>query len=125
MALNNISEAARNAAVDAVSNLLDGGNILIQTAAGAVDLVELALNATATGAASAGSATFNAITGGTATGTGAAAQALFRTSADATVFQATVSATSAGGDIELDNTSIASGQSVTMTGTNTLSMPAS
>lgn len=72
--------AGRNAALDAINTLLNGGTIEIRTgAAAAIDsaptgtvLATLTINATAFGAASAGSATANAITDVTATAAGTA-----------------------------------------------------
>lgn len=72
--------AGRNASIDAVNVLLNGGTIEIRTgAAAAIDsaptgtvLATLTINATAFAAASAGSASFNAITAVTATNSGTA-----------------------------------------------------
>mgnify|MGYP000250563822 CR=1 FL=1 len=70
----------RNASVDAVNALLNGGTLEIRTGtAGAIDsaptgtvLATLSINATAFGAASSGSATANAIVDVTATAAGTA-----------------------------------------------------
>lgn len=71
----------RNASIDAVNTLLNGGTIEIRTGSpGAIDsaptgavLATLTINATAFGSATAGSATANAISDVTATAAGTAA----------------------------------------------------
>ncbi|GAG31501.1 unnamed protein product, partial [marine sediment metagenome] len=70
----------RNASIDAVNTLLNGGTLEIRTGTpAAIDgtptgtvLATLSINATAFGSASAGSATFNAIVDVTATAAGTA-----------------------------------------------------
>ena len=77
-----LPDATRNAACDAIVDLVDGGTgspaqgaCVIATAASAADLVTILLGATAFGAASTGAAAMTAATAtGTATGTGTAAR---------------------------------------------------
>ncbi len=78
--MGQLAIAGRNASIDAVNTLLNGGTIEIRTgAAAAIDsaptgsvLATLTINATAFSSASAGSASFNAISDVTATGAGTA-----------------------------------------------------
>lgn len=120
-----VSVAARNAAMDAVTALLNAGG------AGSVKifdgtqpagpgtavstqtlLVTLTFSATAFGAASGGVATANAITGGTAVATSTATWARLSSGAGTAVIDCTVG--TSGCDINLNNTSIASGQAVSL-----------
>lgn len=112
------SVAARNAASDAVVDLLDVGGganatLEFQTSADVV-LSDHDMNATAFGASSSGTATANAIADATAGNSGTAAKFVCKDKAGTEVFRGTVSATSGGGDMELDNTNIASGQNVSV-----------
>jgi len=78
--MGQLAIAGRNASIDAVNTLLNGGTLEIRTgAAGAIDsaptgtvLATLTINVTAFAAASAGSASFNAIVDVTATAAGTA-----------------------------------------------------
>lgn len=175
-----LQAAARNAACNAVVDLLDGGSIQFQTDA-AVAVATLPLGTPAFGDAASGTATANAITSdtnagvvatysktgttvtvtstghgfsvsdlvtvafttggvtggefqiasvtantftfehplsGTASGdalhTGRITQAVFRTSASATLFTVSVTATGGGGDIELSSTTTGAGDTVSM-----------
>jgi hypothetical protein len=122
-----ISTAARNAACNAIVDLLDdgggAGKLVIQTS-GDATLATLTLAATSFGAAATGVATAATISAQNATGTGTAAKFIATDSADATVISGSVTATGGGGDITLDSLSIESGQSVEITSW-TVTMPAS
>lgn len=126
------SNEAVRAKLDAITALLDGGDIQIyegtkptdaDTAIGAQTLlVTLGFNADSFGAASddnpGGVAAANAITTGTAVATGTAQFARLRKSDGTVVAQGTVTVTSGGGLIELSSTSIATGIDVDLTGFN-------
>lgn len=77
-------------------------------------LVEITLPASPWSAAASSSKAKNGTWSGTAVGTGTAAHYRLKNAADTRRIDGTVTATSGGGDIELDNTSINSGQTVTM-----------
>lgn len=108
-----LTTTARNAAADAVVDLLDGGSIVFQTS-GAVEVATLTLGTPAFGASATGTATANAITSDTSATGGTISQATFRTSADADLFTVSVTATSGGGDIELSSLTIGAGDTVSM-----------
>ena len=119
-----ITVAARNAAGTALTDLLNTGSIEIRTGASpGVDsaatgtlLATLPLSASAFGTWAAGSATANAITqdaSADATGTAGYFRAL--TSGSAAVIDGTITATSGGGDMELNSVSIVSGATVDIT----------
>lgn len=123
-----VTDAVQNAAADAVVDLLDAGagagtlKIYSGTqpadaddAASGTLLVTLTFSDPAFGAAAAGVATANAITDGTAVATGTAGWFRCEDSAGTTVFDGDVTATGGGGDLELDNTSIATDQTVSIT----------
>lgn len=129
-----LTAAARNAACDAVVDLVDvgTGTAKIQISStlddyvGAELLAEVDVQNPAFGAASAGVATLLGVplsdTSANNTGTAAFMRIVDR---DATeIFKGTVTATGGGGDIELDSTSIVSGGTVTITATSTVTMPA-
>jgi hypothetical protein len=133
-----IPDAAQNAAADAVVDRIDlgagAGTLKIFTGAQPADadtdpggtlLVTVTLADPAYGAASAGSA---ALAGtprsGTAAAAGTAGCFAVEDSNGANVFQGNVTATAGGGDLELDNTSIASGQTVNINSLS-FSVPAS
>lgn len=104
---------ARNAASNGVVDLLDGGTIEFQTA-GNAEVATLTLGTPAFGAASVGVATANAITSDTDATGGTITKAVFKTSAAADVFTATVTITGEGGDIELSSVIIGAGDTVSM-----------
>lgn len=132
-----IATAARNAAADAVVDLLDGGTgagtIKIYTGtqpASAQDAVSGTLLATITltdpafGAASTGVATLAGTPlSGTGVAAGTAGWARLADSAGATVLDGSVTATGGGGQIELATTTISSGVTVQIT-SGTVTMPA-
>lgn len=98
-----LETAARNAACDAVVDLLDGGTIEYQTA-GSVEVATLGLGTPAFGAASGGSATANAITSDTNATGGTVAKAVFKASGGATIFTVSVTGPGGGGEIEATST---------------------
>ncbi len=115
-----LSTAARNAACAAVTALIDagaaGGKLKIYTS-GAALLVTITLATTSFGAPSTGVATLASTPlSGTASGTGTADNATITDDADVVIMSGTLAAFG----ITLDNTSINSGQTVTITsGTHT------
>lgn len=109
-----LSTAARNAACDAVVDLVDGGagagKLKIKTS-GAAILVTITLSDPAFGAASSGAAALSGTPlSGTASGTGTADNAEITDSNDTVIISGTLAAMG----ITLDNTSINSGQTVTI-----------
>jgi hypothetical protein len=126
--------AGVNPACDAVVDLLDSGYLRIYNGTQPSDaddaittqtlLAELRFGAPAFGSASAGVATANAITADSsanATGTAAWFRAL-KSDGTSTVFDGSVGVT--GCELNIDNTSIATGQQVTVT-SMTVTMPES
>lgn len=111
--------AGRNASVDAVNTLLNGGTLEIRTGApAAIDgaptgtvLATLTINATAFGAASAGSATYNAIADVTATAAGTAGHYVAKDSGGNAERNGTV-----GVEMTLNNTTFGIGDDVSVTG---------
>lgn len=108
-----LETTARNAACDAVVDLLDGGTIEFQTA-GSVEVATLTLGTPAFGAAAAGVAAANAITSDTNATGGTITKAVFKTSGAATLFTVSVTATGGGGDIELSSVVIGAGDTISM-----------
>ena len=106
-----LETVARNAACDAVVDLLDGGTIEFQTS-GSVEVATLTLGTPAFGAASVGTATANAIGSDTSATGGTISKAVFKNAATAAQFTVSVTATGGGGDIELSSVSIGSGDTV-------------
>ncbi len=78
-------------------------------------LATFALPNPAFGAAAAGTATANAISDVSASATGTADQYIVKDADGNEVWRGSVTASGGGGDCELDNTSIASGQNVSIT----------
>jgi hypothetical protein len=105
-----LTSTARNAAADAVVDLLDTGSgdatgdIAFSTS-GPVTLCVCTLSNPAFGSAASGVATANAITQGIATAGGTCALALFRNRANTEIFRCAVG--TSGSDINLSNVSIA------------------
>lgn len=128
-----IGSNAQNAAVSAVTALLNSGTIQVRTgtqpatvgtAATGTLLATLGLSATAFGAASAGSAAANAITGDTsADATGTAGWFRAYTSGSTGVIDGSVTASGGGGDMTFDSVSFVAGGTVNLTGW-TFSQPA-
>lgn len=132
MALNTrVGATSRNAALDAQTAQLNGGKLRIydstqptdpDTALGAqVLLADLALNATASAAASAGVSTFNSITSdSSADATGTASWFSLLTSGNARRIDGSVG--TSGANLNLNTTSIVSGAVVAVTAL-TLTLP--
>lgn len=132
MAAIEYSNEACRAKLDAITALLDGGDIQIyegtkpadaDTAIGAQTLlVTCDCNADSFGAATDSNpnavAAANAISAGSPVATGTGQFCRLRKSDGTVVAQGTVTATSGGGLIELSSTAIASGITVTITGFN-------
>ena len=108
-----LETVARNAACDAVVDLLDGGTIEFQTAASA-EVATLTLGTPAFGAASVGVATANAIGSDTSATGGTITKAVFKTSLAAAVFTVTTTITGSGGTIELTSVAIGVGDTVAL-----------
>jgi hypothetical protein len=125
-----LSTRVRNAMLDAMETTIGtaahiqiwAGTIpanCATTAVGQTKLVDFTLASDWAAAAASGSKAFNAITGTAATATGTAAFYRLTDSTDVSTScdeQGTITATGGGGDMTIDNTSIASGQTVNITG---------
>jgi len=127
MAMNNIASGARDDMCNALVDLVDFGggtsHVRIYTAAFATLLAELDFAATAFGSSSGGTATANAIVDeAAAPATGAAAVCRVVDKNGSTVWEGTVS--TAGADINLNTTAIATNDVVSITAM-TVTMPAS
>lgn len=127
MAINNIATGVRNTMCDAFVDALDAGAgaglLRIFTSAFATLLAQLTFSDPAFGAASSGAATASAITSdASADATGTAAVLRLLDSVPATVAEGTVS--TAGADLNLNTTSITTGDQVSCTSA-VITMPAS
>lgn len=125
-----LETATRNAACDAIVDLIDAGStdaqgdLVIMTAAEAAVLCTINLASTSFGAASSGVATMANVSAGTATGDGVAATAKFQNRDNTKVLGCAVAAS--GSDINLSNTTIATDDTIQMTdGATTFTVPAS
>lgn len=113
------STAARDGIADYVTGQLDvgstnpNGQLVLQTS-GDVEVATLNMSATAFGASSSGVATANSITDDTNATGGTVAKFVLNDRDNNTVISGTVTATGGGGDIELSSTSIAAGESVSI-----------
>jgi hypothetical protein len=125
-----LSTAARNAACDAIVDLVDGGTgtatLVIGTTGMASELATFDLQDPAFGAAATGTATLagTTITDASADNTGTAAEFQVQDQDGTVIFSGSVTATGGGGDVTIDNTSIVSGQTVNLTAF-TFTVPAS
>ncbi len=125
-----LTEAARNAACDAIVDLLDGGSgdasgDIAFAAAGPAVVCECDFSTTAFGAASAGVATAAAISPGTVSGSSnpsTVSMALFRNKSDTEIFRCAVG--TSGSDINISSTSVNDGDTITVTSL-TFTVPAS
>lgn len=113
MSLTHVT-AARNGLADNVVDQLNSGNLVFMTS-GDVEVATLALSATAFGDAAAGTATANAITDDSSATGGTIAKFKMETSANAEVFQGSVTEVGGGGDIELTSLVIGAGDTVQLT----------
>ncbi len=126
-----LSTAARNAAADAVVDLLDAGTtntypaLKIATAAFGATLATIDFtDATAFGASASGTATAGTMADDTSASAGTAAVFECVDQDNTRVFEGTVTATGGGGDIELSSVSIGAGDTVSITSL-TYTQPAS
>ncbi len=107
--------SVRNAIADTVVDLLDAGagagTLEFQTS-GNVEVATLTFSDPAFGAASSAVATASAITADSSATGGTIAKAVGKDSAGNTVFTCSVTATSGGGDIELNSVSVSASQRV-------------
>jgi hypothetical protein len=120
-----ISTGARNAAAEAITDLLDGGTIKIYTGSAPANpqaaptgtlLGTLTFANPAFGAASTGTVTANAITGDTsADATGTAGWCRLATSGGTATIDGDVTATGGGGLLELATVSVAAGVAINVT----------
>lgn len=124
------STAVRNALADAIDDQVNAGttdaqgDFVVQESAGPTDLIEWNLQDPAFGAAASGQITLAGTTlTTTADNTGTADQFEVRDKDNAMVYTGTVTATGGGGDVEIDNTSVSSGQSADLT-SHTYTAPA-
>ncbi len=118
-----LATAARNAMLNALTALLNGGDIQFQTSGGN-EVATLALAPTAFGAAANGVATAGTITDDSNAAGGTITKAQFRNSSGTSQFEVTVTATGGGGDVELSSVVIGAGDTVSASSC-TLTMPAS
>lgn len=109
-----LETAARNAACNAVVDLLDGGTIELRTSADAV-VATMTMGTPAFGAAAIGTATINAVTADTDAAGGVATKAVFITSLGADLFTVSVSDSGGGGDITFPSATITAGEQVNIT----------
>jgi len=119
-----LETATRNAAADAVVDLIDvggAGTLVFQTATDAA-VATLTFSATAFGAATGGVSTAASITSDTNATGGTAAQASFYSGGATKILEATVSTT--GAEINLSSTTIGAGDTVSVSSL-TVTMPAS
>lgn len=120
-----IRGAAQNARLDLLTDYLDGGTIEIRTgsrptspddAATGTLLATLTLPTPSFGAASSKSATVGSIATVTAAATGTAGYFRAKSSGGTAYVDGAVGVTGSGAELELDSTSITSGQDVDITG---------
>ncbi len=119
-----LTVTARNAAVNAITALLNSGSVKFRTSGGTV-VASVGFGATAFGAAANGTAAANTMTDDTnATGGTIDHAKLYRSDGVTEVMQATVTANGGGGDIEMTSLVIGGGDTVSITALS-ISQPAS
>ena len=123
MATLTLATVGRNAAVEAATDLLDGGDIQFQTA-GDSAVATCTFAATAFGAAATGVVTAAAIADDTNANAGTVTHALLRTSVPAEVMDADVTDLAGGGSFTMTNRVVGTGDTVSVTSL-TVTMPAS
>lgn len=109
-----VGTTMRNAGVDAMGALLNGGTLTFQTAAGN-EVAICTLAATAFGAGSTGVATAAAIGSDTTTIAGTITKAIGKNSGGTEVCQFSVTATGGGGDITMPSTTYGAGETLGVT----------
>jgi hypothetical protein len=124
-----LTAAARNAACDAIVDLVDGGSSdstgdLVLMTAGDVEVATLAFSNPAFGASSAGVATANALSNDTSATGGTATKCKVVDRDNVTVWEGTVGITGSGEDVELASNIIGAGDIVAVTSC-TFTMPES
>lgn len=118
---------ARNAACDAIVDLIDGGvgaGDLIFETSGDVEVATCPFSATAFGASAVGVATAAAITADSSATGGTVAQASIFDGDATKIMELTVTAPAGGGDIELSSLTVGAGDTVTVSSL-TVTVPAS
>ena len=112
-----LQDNARDAGVEAITDLCDSGTIEIKTAASTVagtnEIAILTFGATAFGAASSGVVNANAITDETNANAGTASDATFFTSGSAAILQCSVG--TSGEDINFSSVSFGAGDTISIT----------
>lgn len=111
------STSSKNDATDAVVDSVDtgaGGNGTLVLKASTTTVATFALPNPAFGAASSGQATLNSVSNVSATASGTVDSFDLLDADDNNVLSGTVTATSGGGDLEIDNTDVNSGQAVSL-----------
>ena len=118
-----LEPAARNAACDAIVDLIDvgGAGTLVFQTSGDVEVATLTFSATAFGAASVGVATAAAITSDTSATGGTVAQASIFSGAASKILELVV--LTSGGDINLSSLSVGVGDTVSVSAL-TITVPA-
>lgn len=119
-----LSTAARNAACDAIVDLIDAGGAgsLVFKTSGDAEVATLTFSATAFGAASSGVATAAAITSDTSATGGTTTKAVFVSGGAADILTVTVG--TSGAEINLSNNVITAGETVAVSAL-TVTVPAS
>lgn len=107
-----LTTTARNAACDAVVDLLDGGTMEFQTSGG-TEVATLTFGSPAFGAAATGVATANAVTSDTSATGGTTTKCKFKTSGATEILECSVG--TSGADINLDNNVVSAGVTVAIT----------
>lgn len=100
-----LTDTARNAACDAVVDLLDGGTIEFQTS-GDVAIGSATFGTPAFGASVSGVATANAITAATVSTDGTIAKAAVKNSGGTVIMTLSVTLSGGGGDVEINAASL-------------------